>query len=108
MPSDHTQGDIPLIAIATGEADGLECVFHLMGIADTEFTDDNGTVNPGGRIHLYKGSGSPGADINLSTPSETALMGSASSSALLNSYDMVMFPCQGSPYYHNSLQLRLA
>jgi hypothetical protein len=34
MPSDHTQGDIPLIAIATGEADGLECVFHLMGIAD--------------------------------------------------------------------------
>ena len=105
MPSDHTQGDIPLIAIATGEADGLECVFHLMGIADTEFTDDNGTVNPGGRIHLYKGSGSPGADINLSTPSETALMGSASSSALLNSYDMVMFPCQGSPYYQNPAAL---
>jgi len=105
MPSNHTQGDIPLIAIATGEADGLECVFHLMGIADTEFTDDNGTVNPGGRIHLYKGSGSPGADINLSTPSETALMGSASSSALLNSYDMVMFPCQGSPYYQNPAAL---
>ena len=97
MPSDHTQGDIPLIAIATGSVDALECVFRNMGIADTEFTDDNGTVNPGGRIHLYKGSSVPGADINASTPSQTTLMGTATDSSLLNSYDVVMFPCQGSP-----------
>jgi hypothetical protein len=97
MPADHTQGDIPLIAIATGSADGLECVFRHMGIADTEFTDDNGAVNPGGRIHLYKGSGNPGADISPSTPSQTTLMGTATDSSLLNSYDMVMFPCQGTP-----------
>src|ERR1035438_1202703 len=97
MPSDHTQGDIPLIAIATGGADGLECVFHDMGIADTEFTDDNGTTDPGGRIHLYKGSASSGATINGSTPTETTLMGTPTDSSLLNSYDMVMFPCQGTP-----------
>jgi hypothetical protein len=97
MPSNHTQGDIPLIAIATGGADGLECVFHDMGIADTEFTDDNGIVNPGGRIHLYRGSGAPGAQISPSTPSQTVLMGTATDSSLINSYDMVMFPCQGEP-----------
>jgi hypothetical protein len=92
MPSTHMQGDIPLIAIATGAVDGLECVFRDMGIADSEFTDDNGTVNSGGRIHLYRGSASAGAEINASTPSETALM---SSSITMNGYDVVMFPCQG-------------
>ncbi len=94
MPADHTQGDIPMIAISTGSVDALECVFRQMGIADTEFTDDNGTVNSGGHIHLYKGSDAPGAEINASTPNESVLMGS---SALINGYDMLMFPCQGSP-----------
>jgi len=95
MPSDHTQGDIPLIAIATGSVDGLECVLRDMGIADTEFTDDNGTT--GGRIHLYTGSASSGVEINASTPTENTLMGTATNSSLLNSYDVVMFPCQGTP-----------
>jgi hypothetical protein len=93
MPSDHTQGDIPMIAISTGSVDALECVFRQMGIADTEFTDDNGSVNAGGHIHLYKGSDSSGAQINGSTPNESVLMGS---STLVNGYDMLMFPCQGS------------
>ena len=90
MPSDHTQGDIPMIAIATGSADAAECVLRDMGIADTEFTDDNGTS--GGHIHLYKGSYSPGAIINLLTPTQSTLM----QSSILNTYDMVMFLCQGS------------
>jgi hypothetical protein len=94
MPADHTQGDIPMIAISTGSVDALECVFRQMGIADTEFTDDNGAVNRGGHIHLYMGSDAPGAVINASTPNETVLMGS---STLINGYDMLMFPCQGSP-----------
>ena len=92
MPVDHTQGDIPMIAIATGSVDALECVFRQMGIADTEFTDDNGTVNPAGHIHLYKGTYSTGAEINASTPSESTLM---NSSAIMNNYDVVMFSCQG-------------
>ena len=48
MPSDHTQGDIPLIAIATGSVDAVECVLLDMGIAPTEFTDDSDTINVGG------------------------------------------------------------
>jgi hypothetical protein len=102
MPANHTQGNIPKIAIATGAVDGAECVLRDMGIADTEFTDDNGAVNPGGYIHLYKGSGptpnGPGAEISPTTPSETTLMTTNQSGTvtpLLNEYDMVMFPCQG-------------
>jgi hypothetical protein len=93
MPANHTQGDIPLIAIATGSVDALECVLRDMGMASTEFTDDNGIVNPGGRIHLYKGSDSPGAEVNATTPSETTLMTNATT---MNSYDVLMFACQGS------------
>ena len=103
MPANHTQGDIPKIAIATGSVDALECVFLDMGISQTEFTDDNGTT--GGRIHLYKGDFSPGANINANTPSETVLMGTPTNSTLLDSYDMVMFPCQGSPYVQSTTEL---
>jgi hypothetical protein len=94
MPSDHTQGDIPMIAIATGSVDALECVLRDMGIADTEFTDDNGSVNAAGHIHLYRGTESSGAEINGSTPSQSVLM---NSSTLMNNYDVIMFPCQGGP-----------
>jgi len=102
MPADHTQGNIPLIAIVTGSADGAECVLHDMGIADSEFTDDTQTGNPG-RIHLYRGSGNAGAEIGPSTPLETML---TENSTLLNSYDMVMFPCQGGQYAEPSAGLQ--
>ena len=100
MPSDHTQGDIPMIAIATGSVDGLECVLLDMGISPSEFTDDNGSINPGGHIHLYKGSSSAGAEMNASTPNQASLM---SNSATMNGYDVVMFPCQGNPGNQASL-----
>jgi hypothetical protein len=93
MPANHTQGNLPYIAIATGSVDGAECVLRDMGISDSEFSDDNQTVNAGGYIHLYRGSSSAGAEINASTPSETGLMNGTSTTAL-NAYDMVMFPCQ--------------
>jgi len=82
MPANHTQGNIPMIAIATGSVDAAECVLRDMGISDTEFTDDKGTVNPGGYIHLYRGSYSAGAEINASTPSETLLMNGTSTTPM--------------------------
>ncbi len=75
MPANHTQGNIPMIAIVTGRVDGVECVLRDMGISDTEFTDDTGSVNPGGYIHLYTGDGGPGAAISSSTPVESTLTG---------------------------------
>jgi Bacterial Ig-like domain (group 3) len=104
MPANRTEGDIPMIAIVTGSVDGVECVLLNMGIDQSEFTDDTGSVNPGGRIHLYTGAGGAangqaseapggGAEISSSTPTETTLTENPST---LNSYDLVMFPCQGS------------
>jgi Bacterial Ig-like domain (group 3)/MBG domain/Putative Ig domain/NHL repeat len=91
-----TVNTIPLIAISTGSADAMECVLRDVGIADTEFTDDNtATATTGGRIHLYQGAVSAGAFITSSTPSESALTGGTSTTPL-NDYDMAMFPCQGS------------
>jgi hypothetical protein len=91
MPTAHSAtANIPLIAIQTGNQDALECVFRDIGVASTEFTDDSVTSGPsfGGRIHLYKGDG---AEISANTPASTSLQ----TQATLNSYDLVMFPCEG-------------
>ncbi len=102
MPANHTQGNIPMIAIVTGRVDGVECVLRDMGIADTEFTDDTQTTNPGGYIHLYQGDGGPGAEISSSTPLESTL---TSNSTLMSGYDMVMFACQGDQFLQVSAPL---
>jgi hypothetical protein len=91
MPTAHSAtANIPLIAIQTGSADALECVFRDIGVATTEFTDDSVSSGPsfGGRIHLYKGNG---AEMSTNTPASATLQ----TQAKLNSYDMVMFPCEG-------------
>lgn len=44
---------LPRIAIATGDYDAMECVFHKMGIVDDEFTTRHGD----GSVHLYRANG---------------------------------------------------
>ena len=92
MPQNHTQGDIPLIAIATGSADQVECVLLKMGISQSEFTDPG----MGGRINLYAGSGSKGEVIDSATPDQSVLMGGTGTN--LNQYDVLMLPCEGNTY----------
>ena len=101
--SEHESGsadNIPLFAISTGAADGLECVLRKMGIVDTEFTNPSGT----GRIRFYQdsknssaGGTGPGARINTSTPKATQLYDTSTSTATpeLNNYDAVIFACRG-------------
>ncbi|HEY4357578.1 MAG TPA: choice-of-anchor D domain-containing protein [Acidobacteriaceae bacterium] len=92
MPRNHTEGDIPKIAIVTGSADHVECVLSSakVGIDNAEFTNPGG----GGRIEVYKGSFGAGASIDASTTTADAMM---SDSTKLNSYDMLMLPCEGTP-----------
>jgi hypothetical protein len=98
LPRNQAEGDIPKIAIPTGALDSFECVLRKIGIDDSEFTAATGT----GRIHLYAGAGSPGASPNSgAAASENTLVGSQS---LLNSYDAVLFPCQGSQYDKTTTQ----
>lgn len=102
MPSNRNQGDIPLIAVSTGSVDGLECVLRDMGISDSEFTDDTGTINSGGRIHLYLDTLGGGATISGTTPTTDTLTNNATT---LNQYDMVLFACPGAQYVKTSAQL---
>ncbi len=90
-PAGDAQGDIPLMAFATGSVDSLECVMRKIGIVDSEFTNPGGT----GRVQFYVGAGKGGAQIDATTPSETGLVSTA---AALEAYDMVLFPCQGAQY----------
>jgi hypothetical protein len=97
MPANQSQGDLPHIAVVTGSADGIECIFRRIGISDSEFTDPNAS----GSINLYEGTGlnkgkpDGGAVVNPSAnpvPSEGDLVESPST---LAGYDLVMFGCQG-------------
>jgi hypothetical protein len=104
MPRNQSEGDIPKFAIATGMADQVECVLRKVGVDDSEFTDPGGN----GRINLFTGDGSGsnagagGARIDGSTPSETTLMATA---ATLNSYDVLMLPCEGNSYTKTNAEL---
>ncbi|HXK18889.1 MAG TPA: hypothetical protein VNG33_13855, partial [Polyangiaceae bacterium] len=94
MPSTQAQGDIPLMAMVTGNADSLECVLRKMGIASTEFT------NPadGGRVQFYGGTGNSGQTINATTPDQTALFAKVGNQPVIDDYDMVILACQGAAY----------
>src|SRR5271154_4818263 len=98
MPQNQSEGDIPKIAVATGAADQVECVLRKVGIADSEFTDASGT----GRINLFSGTNDAGARIDAATLPEGVLMGDV---ATLNSYDLLMLPCQGAQYVQANDQL---
>jgi hypothetical protein len=87
MPRNQHEGDIPLMAIATGYADPTECLLRKLGIDETEFTTPSGT----GRIHLYT---SDGANAGADTPSAAQLYASADT---LKRYDAVLLPCEGVP-----------
>jgi hypothetical protein len=97
FPANQSEGDIPKIAIATGSVDAVECVLRKVGINDSEFTDPSGA----GQINLFVGDGGPGsggAKVTTSVP-ETTLMGN---STLLNTYDLLMLPCEGGEYIRSA------
>jgi hypothetical protein len=102
LPRNHTEGDIPHIALTTGGADPLECLLRKIGIDDSEFSTAGGS----GRVHLYAGSGVAGSTPPLVATSSFApslnggvaladaqtLWGTASS---LEAYDIVLMACEG-------------
>jgi hypothetical protein len=99
LPRNKAEGDIPLIAIATGGADSMECLPRRMGIDDAEFTPGTGD----GRIHLYHGQ--PNGDDSQPTVSFAAtLNGGAAITDVaplvadvnaLSRYDILILSCEG-------------
>jgi hypothetical protein len=95
LPRDQSEGHLPKIAMVTGEADSLECLLRRIGVADSEFTNPDGS----GRVNLfYDDLGSePGSTSYESggsfPPASTGLWASA---AAMQAYDIVLMSCQGS------------
>ena len=86
MPSTSAQGNIPSMAVVTGNADSLECVLRKIGIAQSEFTNPG----KGGRVNFYLGDKVPGQAIDAATPPAAQLFTNG-----INAYDMTILACQG-------------
>jgi hypothetical protein len=86
LPAKQSEGDMPLIAIATGGCDPFECLLRKIGIDASEFTSDNG----GGRVHVYQGAG--GA--SLPSPATTTPAATLWASSTLTKYDMILNACE--------------
>jgi len=92
MPANQSQGDLPHIAVVTGSADEIECIFPQIGISTSEVTDPSST----GSINFFTGYGSSGEEVSASSPTETQLVNPAATGAIpLTNYDLVIFGCQG-------------
>jgi hypothetical protein len=90
--------NIPKMAFVTGCVDALECGWLKIGLAQSTFT----AGNTAGRVNFYAGSGCPGTYIGSvpgTTPWDTTLLGNPT---VLDTYDMLFFPCQGKEYYYGS------
>lgn len=90
LPANQGEGDLPRIAVSTGELDALECLLRKIGISPSEFTNPDGP----GRVNLFGGHGGTdryetGGDFPVS---EDALWDSAAS---LQRYDVVLLSCEG-------------
>jgi len=87
LPKNRTEGDLPHIAVASGSNDALDCLIRRLGVSDSEFTNDAGP----GSIHLYNANGFDHVGATALAPA-TSLWGNLQK---LESYDIVLNPCQG-------------
>jgi hypothetical protein len=96
LPGSQAEGDIPKIAMTTGELDALECLLRKLGIQDSEFTPEGGT----GRVTLFAGHG--GTSEFSSTLNAGAELTSAqdlwNDLELLQQYDVLLMSCEGGEY----------
>ncbi len=89
LPKNRTEGDMPRLALVTGQADALECVVRRIGIDDAEF----GVIGGSEPVHMFAG---PGAANRLLSgtmfPTPQTLWGSLPT---LAPYDAVLLSCDG-------------
>jgi hypothetical protein len=92
LPRTRSEGDIPRIAVSTGERDALECLLRKVGLDDSEF----GVAGSAARVHLFAGFGG-GAMFDAANGGSafTASTSLWASEASLSAYDAVVMSCEG-------------
>jgi hypothetical protein len=97
LPKNHTEGDIPNIAISTGGADTLECLLRRVGVDASEYGGGSGGA---GHIHIFSGGASFGpfgsGAPNTSPPGPVSASGLWTNKTELLKYDIVLLSCEGS------------
>ncbi|MGC4087093.1 MAG: carboxypeptidase regulatory-like domain-containing protein [Polyangiaceae bacterium] len=93
LPARQADGDMPKIALTTGNADALECLIPKLGIDAAEFTPPSGS----GRINYFSGHGGTNKYVaarngGVSFPTAQSLWGNVDS---LKAYDVVLLSCEG-------------
>lgn len=92
LPRNRTEGDIPLMALTTGEYDALECLMRKIGLDDSEFSTAGGP----GRVHLFAGRlGSNKFDAARGAGAFAAATSLWATEESLSRYDVVFMSCEG-------------
>ncbi|MBK7857990.1 MAG: carboxypeptidase regulatory-like domain-containing protein [Archangiaceae bacterium] len=86
LPRNKSEGDIPKMAISTGNSDPFECLLKKVGLDEAEVTRPTGD----GRVHFFHENGK---DMNPPAPAGSTLWSNVDT---LKQYDVVMLPCEGS------------
>jgi hypothetical protein len=96
LPRSRAQGDLPRIAITTGNADALECLVRKLGVDDAEITTDSGA----GAVHLYAGNGASKFATGFAGGAGTFASATTlwSNLAKLSAYDLALFSCEGAQH----------
>jgi hypothetical protein len=94
LPRTQNEGNnnvdnLPLIAMASGGCDSLECLLRMIGIADSEFS-------VGGRVHLFQGSGGASGSGDGTNTDAYKFWGNGTGAELLK-HDIVVNSCECSP-----------
>jgi hypothetical protein len=93
LPKNRSEGDIPNIAISTGEADTLECLLRRVGVDAAEYVP---AASSEGSVHIFRGEDSGDKKAHDTSPSAPR-----SADALWNSqdslmnYDILLLSCEG-------------
>jgi hypothetical protein len=95
LPRSMAEGNLPRIALTTGQADPLFCLLRRIGIDDSEF----GVAGSPARVHFYRGANGSqqydagfGASPGASFPTAPTTLWDTG----WTNYDIVMLSCEGS------------
>ncbi|HEX7665019.1 MAG TPA: hypothetical protein VF407_10925 [Polyangiaceae bacterium] len=91
LPKNHTEGDMPHMAVTTGGCDSIACVLPKMGIDASEY--GSASEYSSKRVIFYEGSG-PSA-----VPGITAASNLWGDENELKKYDLAIFSCECSEHY---------